>query len=370
MTPTWNLKFISQQFRLNGEFLSAQPYGSGHLHDTFLLRTKSRQKPNSYILQRINPIAFHDPPALMENITRVTRFIRQKIESKFLTNSDILRRVLTVIYTNNGENLYKDNEANYWRAYIFIEKAKTYDTLPSLDLAYQVAFMFGQFLKLLEDFPPPPLYETIANFHNGPQRLKDFYRTLSSDPLNRAKTAKTEINFLGSYASLFAVLPDLLQNKKIPVRVTHNDTKINNVLLDETSGIGLCVIDLDTVMNGVSLYDFGDLARSALSPLEEDARDLTPLKVEMPRFEAILKGFLTGAAGSLTRSEIDHLVFSTQLMPLLIGMRFLSDYLQGDIYFKVLRSSHNLDRCRRQFKLVQSIKEHEDEMLTIAQQYS
>jgi aminoglycoside phosphotransferase (APT) family kinase protein len=367
MTGSWNLKSISQEFEVKGEFLSAQPYGNGHLHDTFLVKMKRQPGPVAYIFQRINHTAFRNPPALMENISRVTRFLRQKLETLYFINHDISRHVLTVIPTKDGENLYKDSDGNYWRAYLFIEKAKAYDTLHSLDQAYQAAFMFGQFLKRLEDFPPPPLHETIANFHNGPERFKEFQQALTSDSLNRAKTARAEIDFLSSHAGLFAVIPDLVQKKKIPLRVTHNDTKINNVLLDETTGAGVCVIDLDTVMNGVSLYDFGDLARSTLSSLEEDERDLTNLVVEMPRFEAIIKGFLAGAAGSLTRSERDYLVFSTQLMPLLIGMRFLSDYLRGDIYFKVRRHSHNLDRCRRQFKLVQAVKNHETEMLSIVQ---
>ena len=265
MTGNWNLKAISRQFRVKGEFLSAQPYGSGHLHDTFLVKTKTRQKPASYIFQRINHAAFLNPSALMENITRITRFIRQKLEAHSLTNNEISRHVLTVISTKDGENLYKDGDGNYWRAYLFIERAKAYDTLHSLDQTYQAAFMFGQFLKRLEDFPPPPLHETIPNFHNGPQRFKEFRQALTSDSLNRAKTAKAEIDFLVRQASLFDVVPVLVQRKTIPIRVTHNDTKINNVLLDETSGAGVCVIDLDTVMNGVSLYDFGDLARSTLS---------------------------------------------------------------------------------------------------------
>jgi hypothetical protein len=366
MTGQWSIKSICRQFRVEGEFLGAQAHGSGHLHDTFLVKMKNIPGSASYIFQRINHKAFLNPPALMENILRVTRFIRQKLEALFLTDIEISRRVLTVISTIQGKPFYKDSNGNYWRAYIFIDNTTTYDTLHSLDQAYQAAFMFGRFLNLLEDFPSPPLHETIANFHDGPHRLKAFRHALASDILNRAKAAKPEIGFLEGQASTFDVIPGLVQRKMIPLRVTHNDTKINNVLFDETTGTGICVIDLDTVMSGVSLYDFGDLARTTLSPLAEDERDLTGLAVEIPRFEAIFKGFLAGAAGSLTRSECDYLVFSTRLMPLLIGMRFLTDYLRGDLYFKISRPGHNLDRCRRQFKLVQSIIEQEDKMTAIA----
>jgi aminoglycoside phosphotransferase (APT) family kinase protein len=324
-----------------------------------------KQRYVPYIFQRINHFAFRNPSELMENIVRVTRFIGQKLAAQDLTKTDISRRVLTVILTQEGGSFYRDTEGNYWRAYRFIRGARTYDVPGSLDQAFQVAYMFGQFLELLQDFPGPPLYETIPDFHNGPKRLKDFQEALASDLYNRAKTAKAEIDFLLAHASLFDVIPALVQKNEIPIRVTHNDPKVNNVMLDDVTGKGVCVIDLDTVMNGVSLYDFGDLARSTLSSTDESERNLSKVFVEIPRFETILKGFFAGVGESLTQTARDYLVFSSKLMTLLIGMRFLTDYLQGDVYFKVHRQGHNLDRCRRQFKLVQSILKHEKQLNAI-----
>ena len=360
-----NIKAVVKQFRIEGKFVDARPYGTGHLHETLLVNMIENQRHVPYIFQRINHFAFRDPPGLMENIVRVTGFIRQKFAARHSTKDDISRRVLTVILTRDGAAFYRDTEGNYWRAYVFIKEAHTYDTLDSLDQAYQVSYMFGQFLALLQDFPDPPLHETIPDFHNGPKRFKDFQEALASDLHNRAKTAKAEIDFLLAQASMFDVIPALVQKKEIPIRVTHNDPKVNNVMLDDATGKGVCVIDLDTVMNGASLYDFGDLARSSLSSTAEDERDLSKVFVEIPRFETILKGFFAGIGKSLTQTEQDYLVFSGKLMTLLIGMRFLTDYLQGDVYFKVHRPDHNLHRCRRQFKLVQSIIEHEKEMNTL-----
>jgi hypothetical protein len=360
-----NIKPIVKHFRIEGRFLDARSYGTGHLHDTLLVNMIANQQRIPYIFQRINHFAFSNPMGLMENIVRVTRFIRQKLEAQHLRKSEISRRVLTVILNRDGGAFYRDTEGNYWRAYIFIKGAQTYDVLDSLDQAYQVAYMFGQFLGLLQDFPGPPLHETIADFHNGPKRLEDFQEALNSDLHNRAKTAKAETDFLFAYASLFDVVPALVQKKEVPIRVTHNDPKVNNVMLDDATGKGVCVIDLDTVMNGVSLYDFGDLARSVLSSTGEDERNLSKVFVELPRFETILKGFFAGIGESLTQTERDYLVFSSKLMTLLIGMRFLTDYLRGDVYFKVHRQGHNLDRCRRQFKLVRSILEHEEKMVEL-----
>jgi hypothetical protein len=357
-----NIKSIVKQFRVEGEFLDARPYGTGHLHDTLLVNMIDNRQHVPYIFQRINHFAFRNPPGLMENIVRVTRFIRQKLETHHLPGTDISRRVLAVILTRDDGAFYRDTEGNYWRAYIFIKGAQTHDVLDSLDQVFQVAYMFGQFLALVQDFPAPPLHETIKDFHNGPKRREDFHKALTADLHNRAKTAKAEIDFLLAHASLFDVIPALVQKNEIPIRVTHNDPKVNNVMLDDTTGQGVCVIDLDTVMNGVSLYDFGDLARSSLSSTAEDERNLSKVFVEIPRFETILKGFFAGVGKSLTQTERDYLVFSSKLMTLLIGMRFLTDYLQGDVYFKVHHPDHNLHRCRRQFKLVHSILEHEKEM--------
>ncbi len=369
MTIHSDIQSVVNQFQIDGEFLSAQPHGTGHINDTYVAHLLQGGIDVPYIFQRINHNVFPNPPLVMENIVRVTRHIRQKLEARVKNRENISRFVLTVIFTHEGFSYYRDPEGNYWRAYIFINRARSYDTLQSVDQVFQVARMFGQFQEMLHDFPEPPLHETIPDFHNGGKRLKDFQEALEADPYNRAKMAAPEIDFVMANASLFNVLPDLVEKDKIPMRVAHNDTKINNVLLEDITGEGMCVIDLDTVMPGLSLYDFGDLARTTLSPTEEDEQNLSKISVEIPRFEAISNGFLSSAGKILTQTEWDFLVFSTKMMTQMIGIRFLTDYLLGDIYFKIHRRDHNLDRCRAQFKLVQSIMEHEEEMNAIIERF-
>ncbi|NIM14338.1 MAG: phosphotransferase [Candidatus Aminicenantes bacterium] len=362
-----DMALIARQFQPGGECLDARSYGTGHIHDTYLVNIRQKGRCVPYIFQRINRYVFPDPPGVMENIVRVTRHIRQKLETQGISEGEIDRRVLRVIPTHDGGSYYLDPENNYWRAYVFIRGARTYDVLSSNEQLFQVAYMFGRFMAMLEDLAGPPLHETIPDFHNGRKRLKDFQEALASDSHNRAAAAKSEIDFLLDRASMFDILPGLVQEGKIPVRITHNDTKVNNIMLDDITGEGVCVIDLDTVMSGLSLYDFGDLGRTTLSPMAEDERDLSGVSVELSRFETILNGFLVGVGGSLNRVERNYLVFSIKLMTLLIGMRFLTDYLQGDPYYKVHREGHNLDRCRRQFRLVQSITDCEEEMNAIVE---
>lgn len=362
-----NVSWVLKQFRVEGEFLHARPTGSGHINDTHLAQFQRSGHIVLYIVQRINRHVFPDPPAMMENIVRVNRHIRQKLEARGVR--DISRRVLQVILTHNGSPYFRDPEGNYWRVYDYIAKARSYDTLGSTGQAFEAARMFGGFLEMLHDFPGPPLHETIPGFHDGQKRLEAFQKALAGDPFNRTQAARPEIDFVLAHAGIFDVLPGLVKEGKIPMRVTHNDTKVNNVLLDETTGEGVCVIDLDTVMPGLSLYDFGDLARSTLSSAAEDEPDAAQIRVDMSRFEAILKGFLATAGGILTESERSCLLFSTKMMTQIIGVRFLTDYLLGDTYFKVHREGHNLDRCRRQFKLMQSIMEHEERMEDLVVKY-
>lgn len=363
MKETLDLKIIMNRFNVEDRFVQASPYGTGHLHDTYCVEMKgSGSKTAVYILQRINHLAFARPMDLMDNIIRISKHIKAKLEEDGFSSDEIMRRVLTVVETRDSKLLYQDDSGNYWRVYHFIDNTCSYDVVHSPELLYQVAFKFGEFLAMLEDLPGPALHEGIPGFHDGSQRLEAFIDALQMDSHNRAASARESIEFVQSMESLFDVLPKLLASGKIPVRVTHNDTKVNNVLLDEDSGQGLCVIDLDTAMPGVTAYDFGDLVRTALSTKVEDEQDLSGVVVELPRFKVIVDGFLTGTGSILTPPEIEYLIFSTKLMPLLIGMRFLTDYLSGDIYFKTHRPGQNLDRARRQLKLAQSIIEWEDEM--------
>jgi hypothetical protein len=355
-----DVKAIAREFEILGEFLEAKPYGSGHINDTYLAAFNQGGTRVQIVFQRINHVIFKNPPALMENVVRVTDHIRSKLEAAGA--NDVSRRVLTVIPTRQGAHFHKDADGNYWRAYIFIEKARTFDTLESPDQAFEAAKAFGFFQKMLVDLPGGPLNETIPDFHNGPKRFKAFQAALEADACNRAAGAKADVDFLQKHACIFDILPTQVAKGAIPLRVTHNDTKINNVMLDDETGKGLCVIDLDTVMPGLALYDFGDIVRTTTSPAAEDEPDVSKVVMEMPRFEAIVRGYLSTAGEFLTQAERAHLVTSGKMITLMIGTRFLTDYLAGDTYFKVHRNGHNLDRSRAQFKLVQSIEEQEDEM--------
>lgn len=361
---------IIEQFDIPGNCTEIKPYGNGHIHDTYLVETLTNNETRRFILQRLNTHVFPNPPNIMENILRVTSHIREKLEKEGFPLKEIDRRVLRIIPTRNSESYYIDPGQNYWRVYRFIERTCSYDTLQTPEQLYQVAAMFGTFLHTLRDFPQPPLHDTIPLFHDGPSRFQTFKEVLEADTCNRAHLVKEDIDFILQNASMFQVIPRLVSQKKIPTRVTHNDTKINNILLDRTTHEGMCVIDLDTVMPGVSLYDFGDLARTTLSVMGEDEPDLSRVFVEIDRFEVILKGFLHGTHNALNPEEIKHLVASTRIMTLLIGMRFFTDYLSGDRYFKIHRPQHNLDRARRQFQLVRSIIQNEDTMNELVQRYT
>ncbi len=355
-----NVKAVAGQFQILGEFVEAAPYGTGHINDTYRVVFNQGGTIAPYILQRINHNVFKNPPALMENVMRVTSHIREKLIQQ--GSKDVSRRVLTVIPTRKGGSFFQDDEGNYWRAYIFIEKARTYDVLETSAQAYEAAKAFGKFQRQLADLSGPALHDTIPNFHNGPMRYKVFLKALEEDVCQRAATAKPEIEFLRSHAAIFNVLPALYQKGEIPLRVTHNDTKLNNVMLDDETGEGICVIDLDTLMPGLIHFDFGDIVRTSTSPAKEDEQDLSKVTMLLPRFEAIVKGFLESIGESITPIERDHLVLAGKLITLIIGTRFLTDYLAGDQYFKIHREGHNLDRCRTQFKLVASMEEQEEEM--------
>jgi hypothetical protein len=360
-----NLKPILANFRIYGDFLSAQPYGSGHINDTYCAVVNQGGSRVRYIVQRLNHNIFKNVPALMENIRRVTEHLREKMKSFY--SSDVSRRVMTLVPTLDNQSYYQDKEGNYWRVYVFIEKALTYDTLTSTSQAFEAAKAFGQFQKMLADLPGGPLYDTIPDFHNGPKRLAAFKEALAADSKNRAIKATGEIRFLEDHAWIFDVLPEKFAKGEIPLRTTHNDTKINNVMLDEETGEGVCVIDLDTVMPGLALYDFGDMVRTSTTTTAEDELDLSKVVMLKDRFEALVRGYLSSAGGFLNHTEIDHLVFAGKLITLIIGTRFLTDYLMGDQYFKIHRENHNLDRCRTQFRLVESITEQEGDLNAMVQ---
>jgi len=341
-----------------GRLLEAAPHGSGHINDTFAVRLAAPGGDRRLILQRINTAVFPDPGALMENILRVTEHLRRKMGGR----PDLQRRVLRVVRTREGAPFHRDGEGRVWRAYEFIEGARTFDTLGAPDQIAEAARAFGAFLAQLADLPGPPLAEVIPRFHDGARRYRLFQEAVSADACNRAAGCAPEIAYAESQAPRFELVSRLLEAGALPVRVTHNDTKINNVLLDEGTGEALCVIDLDTAMPGVSLYDFGDIVRTTASRAAEDEADLSRIRVEMERFEAIARGYLRGAGECLGADEKAHLAFGGTLMALIIGLRFLTDHLAGDRYFKIHQEGHNLRRARAQFALARSLQQHEQAM--------
>jgi Ser/Thr protein kinase RdoA (MazF antagonist) len=354
MNPKHDVRAVGRQFQIYGDFVSAEPYGSGHINDTYCVTFDQGGTQIRYIFQRINHNVFKNPVALMENIRRVTNHLAEKS----IQERDRSRRVLALISARDGHFFHCDTEGEYWRAYVFIEKARTYDAVESPRQAFEAAKTFGRFQMLLADLPTPRLHDTVLDFHHTPKRFAALERAIQTDAVNRAKFAKPEIEFALKRKSV----TDVLINAGLPERVTHNDTKFNNVMLDDTTGEGICVIDLDTVMSGFALYDFGDMVRTTTSPVREDERDLSKVTMQFPMFEALVRGYLASTSGFLTLAEKQFLAFSGKLITFEIGLRFLADFLAGDSYFKVHREHHNLDRCRTQFKLVESMEQQEKQM--------
>jgi len=354
-----DVRSVIRRFQVPGEYLNAAPYGSGHINDTYCVTIDQGGARVRYILQRINHNIFKNPVALMENIHRVTTHIGAKVANL----PDFSRRTLTVIATREGQPFHRDEQGNHWRTYVFIEKARTFDAVESPAQAFAAARAFGEFQKLVADLPAPRLNETIPDFHHTPKRFAALEKAIAADVANRAAVARPEIEFALKHKSLASVLLEA----GLPERVTHNDTKFNNVMLDDATGEGICVIDLDTVMPGLALYDFGDMVRTTTSPAKEDERDLSKVTMQFKMFESLSRGYLE-TADFLTPAEKRLLPFSGKLITFEIGIRFLTDFLAGDTYFKVHRDGHNLDRCRTQFKLVESIEQQEDKMNKLVEQ--
>ncbi len=351
---------IIKEFQIYGSYLESRPYGSGHINDTYVAALSQSGTRVRYIFQRINDRIFQNPPALMENIQRVTEEARHQLLTTGST--DISRRSLRVIESTDAKPFFQDQEGSYWRCYPFIEGAQTYDIIQNTRQAYEAARAFGEFQRLVFHVPGPRLHETIPNFHHTRTRFERLQEVVGADAKQRLDKVGSEWQFVQEREALVDVLLNLQASGQIPERVTHNDTKLNNVMIDHTTSMGLCVIDLDTVMPGLALYDFGDMIRTATSPAAEDEKNLSLVCMQMPMFEALVSGYLSTAREFLNDVEISHLAFSGKLITLEIGMRFLTDYLEGDVYFKTKHPEHNLDRCRTQFALVKSIEKQEEEM--------
>lgn len=363
----YNFEDLVKHFNIEGEFIEAVPYGFGHINDTFAATFKKADDSNHrYIMQRINHNVFKSPENLMENIEGITKHVRKKVIS---VGGDPDRETLNIVPTTDGKSFYKTPEGDYWRVYIFIEDAKTYQIVENLEHFYNAGNAFGKFQKLVSDYPASMLHETIVDFHNTEKRYEAFKDALAKDVMNRAASVKAEIDFVKKRANETSVIIKLLAEGKLPLRVTHNDTKFNNVMIDDKTGEGICVIDLDTVMSGSSLYDFGDSIRSGTNPADEDERDLSKVCMDIELYESFTHGFLDAARDFLTPLELEYLPFGAKLMTLECGIRFLTDHLSGDVYFKIHRENHNLDRCRTQFKMVADMEEKVEQMKAIVEKY-
>lgn len=368
MVNQYLLKEVISHFDFVGTLMKCQPYGSGHINDTYLLEYKIKHMGVvPIILQRMNTNVFKQPVELMENIMNVTAFLREKI---IQNGGDPERETLTVILNKLGKPYYQDSENNYWRAYHFITCATGYDEVKCDEDFYQSALAFGKFQSLLADYPAHTLHETIPDFHNTKARFQVFLEAVKQDVCQRAKDVQEEIQFVLDHEDVANILTDMQSAGDLPLRVTHNDTKLNNVLIDDKTHQGICVIDLDTVMPGLAINDFGDSIRFGASTGAEDEKDLNKIECDMHLFEVYTKGFIEGCHGKLTDKEMNALPIGAKVMTFECGMRFLTDYLQGDTYFKTQYPTHNLDRCRTQFKLVSDMEKKWDIMNQIVAKYN
>lgn len=362
-----NIEEAIAQFAIEGRLIRKTPYGNGHINDTFLLVYEAEDDgQRRYILQRMNHSIFKNPQQLMENVVNVTEYLRRVILAQ---GGDPNRETLNVVKTRSGENYYEDKEQNYWRVFLFVERTLCLERVESPKDFYDSAVAFGNFQRMLADYPAEELHETIPNFHNTPSRFQDFLKAVREDKFGRAALAADEIAFALSREQDTAVLTDLLKKGELPLRVTHNDTKLNNILFDEDTREALCIIDLDTVMPGLSHYDFGDSIRFGASTGAEDETDLSKVTLDLELFETFTKGFLEGCGGSLTTKEIEMLPMGAKLMTYECGIRFLADFLEGDVYFRIHRTNHNLDRARTQFKLVADMEEKWAQMTAVIDKY-
>lgn len=360
------IKEVVGAFSFDGVFKEGIPFGSGHINDTFRLTFSRDGSDRRYILQRMNKSIFTKPVELMENISGVTGWLKKKIQE---AGGDVERETLNLLETRSGMPYYVDSQGDYWRVYVFIENATCFDLVENDNDFYQSAVAFGHFQRLLADYPAETLHETIVNFHNTVDRFRKFKAAVEADVCGRAESVKKEIQFVLDREALAHTLCDLQEQKKLPLRVTHNDTKLNNIMIDDATGKAICVIDLDTVMPGLSVNDFGDSIRFGASTGAEDEQDLSKVSCDLHLYEVYVKGFIEGCAGALTDLEMEMLPMGAILMTFECGMRFLTDYLEGDHYFKIHREGHNLDRCRTQFKLVSDMEEKLPQMKAIVEKY-
>ena len=346
--------------------VGATRYGYGHINDTFCLICQPREGDTArFILQRLSRAAFPRTEQVMENFYGITEHLRKKIIAE---GGNPARETLSVVMTNDGKPYFTDANGGVWRLMPFVEDSFTCQSATA-ELFEASARSFGRFQNRLKDYPAETLYETIPNFHNTEDRYAKFEAALAADKLGRAASVQAEVDFVKAHKADCSVALQAQREGKLPLRVTHNDTKLNNVLFDKATGEGICVIDLDTTMPGLSINDFGDSIRFGANHSAEDEKDLSKVNFDIELFEAYTRGFLLGAAGGLTEAELDYLPWGAKLMTLECGIRFLTDYLDGDNYFRTSYEGQNLDRCRTQFKLVQDMEQQFEAMAAVVAKY-
>lgn len=365
MEQEFDFQGIYEHFSINGDFVECVRYGEGHINDTFKLTVNDAGKEVRYILQRINNRLFSEVDKLMRNIELVTSFCRKSVEKR---GGDPMRECLNVVPTKDGKSYYFDG-VNYFRVYVFIENATTYQIVRDPRDFYESAVAFGNFANLLAEFDASQLYEVLPNFHNTKVRFDNFMKAVEADAFGRKAEVEKEIGWVLDHKYLCGEIVDRIESGEIPLRVTHNDTKLNNVMLDDATGKGLAVIDLDTVMPGSLCYDFGDSIRFGCNPAAEDEPDITKVNFRFDLYESYLKGYLSAVRESITEEERKMLPVGAVLMTYECGMRFLTDYLEGDVYFRTHRPKQNLDRAHTQFKLVDDMLSVMDRMSEAVKRY-
>lgn len=357
---------VVDQFKFEGNLVHVSGYGNGHINDTYLLKYDLDGKENRYILQRINTNIFKQPEEVMENIQAVTSYLKDQVVEN---GGDPLRETMNIIRTTDDKLGFVDEDDNYWRAYLFIENSMSIELIENPEHFYKSGLAFGGFQAALADFPADKLHFTIPNFHNTVSRVEAFKEAIKNNKSGRAHLIEDEIKFVLDREDFASTLWDYHAEGKLPLKVTHNDTKINNVLFDQDTKETLCVIDLDTVMPGFSLDDFGDSIRSGATTGAEDEIDLSKVNFSLELYEKFTQGFLEGSNNTLSELEIELLPEGAKMMTFECGVRFLADYLDGDVYFKTEREAHNLDRARTQFKLVSDMEVQWDEMKEISHRF-
>ncbi|WP_256013571.1 phosphotransferase enzyme family protein [Desertivirga xinjiangensis] len=353
---SYNFPEILSSFDLEGSVAEIKPFGSGHINSTFYLKNAIEDRPD-YLLQRINHYVFKDVAALSNNIKLVTDHLRKKISLQ--GNADPQREVLNMLPAKTGLYYHQDEQGNYWRIYHYLKGTKSYDLLETAQQAYEGGKAFGRFQALLADMDSSLLAETIPNFHNIEYRLDNFDKALENDPLSRSKECLPEIDFIKARTQTMCTILNLGRQGKLPLRITHNDTKFNNVLLDQNDK-AQCVIDLDTVMPGYTAYDFGDAIRTIINTAEEDEKDLSKIGLNVDLFKAYTRGYLSETINFLSSEEFKALIYGALLLPYMQAVRFLTDHLDGDNYFKIHFPGHNLQRARAQLQLLKNLEENRE----------